>query len=117
MARKTHNCAWCHKTTTLPEVFAAEGPLLDWMEERMNKYCEKKGITRLELWGEESDWNKINLDENMEAELLAYDELVTSVSRKHICKECLIEDDKIYKKYYLKDFPDDDMELTIDDLK
>ena len=37
----------------------------------------------------------------MEAELLAYDELVASVSKKHICKECLIDDDIMYKKYYI----------------
>ena len=62
---------------------------------------KKNDITRDELWGGESDWNKIDLDPAMEMELLAYDELVASVSKKTICKECLIEDDKVYKKYYL----------------
>lgn len=97
------NCAWCHKRTTLPEVFAADGPLLDWMEERIDLYCQANNITRSELWGENSDWSKIDLSPKMEAELLAYDELVATVSRKRICKECLITDHKLFKKYYIKD--------------
>ena len=111
------NCAWCHKKTNLPEVFAADAPIMEWMEERIEKYCKENGISRSLLWGEDSDWNSVDIDPTMEAELLAYDELVASVSRKHICKECLMEDEKLFKKYYLKDFPDDDLELTIDDLK
>ena len=87
------------------------------MEKRIDKYCEKNNISREQLWGGESDWNVIKLDSNMEAELLAYDELVASVSKKHICKECLIEDDIMYKKYYIDLDDDSDLELTIDDLK
>ena len=111
------NCAWCHKKTDLPAVFAAEGPLMEWMEKRIDKYCEENSLSRSELWGEESDWNMVKLDEQMEAELLAYDELVASVSKKHICKECLIEDDIVYKKYYLDMDNDEDINITIDDLK
>lgn len=111
------NCAWCHKKTDLPPVFAAEGPLMEWMEKRIDKYCEENNLSRSELWGEESDWNVVKLDEQMEAELLAYDELVASVSKKHICKECLIEDDIVYKKYYLDMDNDEDINITIDDLK
>ena len=111
------NCAWCHKKTDLPAVFAAEGPLMEWMEKRIDKYCEENKLSRSELWGEESDWNVVKLDEQMEAELLAYDELVASVSKKHICKECLIEDDIVYKKYYLDMDNDEDINITIDDLK
>ena len=66
----------------LPPVFAAEGPLMEWMEKRIDKYCEENNLSRSELWGEESDWNVVKLDEQMEAELLAYDELVASVSKK-----------------------------------
>lgn len=108
-------CAWCFKKTNLPDVFAAEAPLMIFMEERINKWCEKNNVTRDELWGGESDWNKIDLDPAMEMELLAYDELVASVSKKTICKECLIEDDKVYKKYYL-DF-ENDITFTLDDIE
>jgi|TARA_R110002153_G_scaffold94969_1_gene228626 hypothetical protein len=109
------NCAWCHKKTNLPAVFAAETPLMEWMEERIDKWCDNNNITRDALWGGESDWNKINLSPEMEMELLAYDELVASVSKKTICKECLIEDDKVYKKYYLD--MDGDITFTLDDLE
>ncbi len=94
-------CSWCHKETRLPKVFAAESPLLEWMEEKINTYCEAEGIDREEIWGENSDWNGIELSESFEIELLTYDELTVTVSRRHICRDCLLEDDKIYKKYYL----------------
>ena len=32
-------CAWCHKRTDLPKVFAADGPLLEWFEKIIDKYC------------------------------------------------------------------------------
>ena len=110
-------CSWCHKETRLPKVFAAESPLLEWMEEKINTYCESEGIDREEIWGENSDWNGIELSESFEIELLTYDELTVTVSRRHICRDCLLEDDKIYKKYYLdgvfnKDNLDSDFELN-----
>ena len=111
------NCAWCHKKTNLPAVFAAEAPLMEWMEKRIDAWCDKNNITREDLWGGNSDWCHVELTPEMEAELLAYDELVASVSKKIICKECLIEDDKIYKKYYLDFDNDSDVTITIDDLK
>ena len=58
-------CAWCFKKTNLPDVFAAEAPLMIFMEDRINKWCEEHNITRDELWGGESDWNKIDLDPAM----------------------------------------------------
>ena len=108
-------CAWCFKKTDLPDVFAAEAPLMIFMEERIDDWCGKNNITRDELWGGESDWNKLDLDPQIESELLAYDELVASVSKKTVCKECLIEDDKVYKKYYL-DF-ENDITFTLEDIE
>ena len=109
-------CAWCHKPTGLPKIFAADVPILDWMEEKIDVFCNKNGINRNILWSEGSDWGKLDLDEKTEAELLVYDELIETVSRKTICKECLIEDDKLWKKYYhVEDF-DDEIELDIDSL-
>jgi hypothetical protein len=113
-------CAWCYKPTSLPEIFAADVPILDWMEERITKYCDDNEIDRDALWGEDSDWDELNLDENFEMELIAYDELIATVSRKTVCQECLQEYDKLWKKYYMTsdlDDEDDDFELEIDDLK
>ena len=49
-------CAWCHKPTELPKIFAADVPILDWMEEKIDTFCNKNGIDRNILWSEESDW-------------------------------------------------------------
>jgi hypothetical protein len=113
-----NTCAWCFKPTNLFEVFAADVPILDWMEERITLYCNENNIDREILWGEDSDWGNIDLDENFEMELIAYDELIATVSRKTICQECLQEDDKLWKKYYMvPDLDDEDFELDIDNLK
>lgn len=114
MGKKT--CAWCHKPTNLPEVFAAETPILDWMEKRIDDWCDKNDKDRAEVWGNESDWNMAQLPPGFEAELLTYDNLLVSVSRKTICKQCLVEDQKLWDKYY-GPFDNGDLELTIDDLK
>jgi len=51
-------------------------------------------------------------------ELIAYDELIATVSRKTVCQECLLEDDKLWKKYYMiPGLDDEDFDLEIDDLK
>jgi hypothetical protein len=114
MARKT--CAWCHKPTNLPEVFAAESPILEWFEKQINDWCDKNNMSRNAVWGEDSEWGRLPLPEQFEAELLTYDNLLTSVSRKTICKTCLVEDQKLWNKYYDSGDPGD-FEITIDDLK
>jgi hypothetical protein len=110
--KKSNTCGWCHKPTDLPEVFAAEVPILEWMEEKIDIYCAGNDISREELWGNQSNWNELDLDEGWEMELLAYDELVATIKRKVICKECLIEDDKLFKKYYI--YPEDDIDLYLE---
>tara|TARA_R110000787_G_scaffold2625_1_gene10240 strand:+ start:2005 stop:2268 length:264 start_codon:yes stop_codon:yes gene_type:complete len=87
------------------------------MEQRIDSYCSENGLHREDIWGEHSDWGDYDIDIQMEAELLTYDELVVTVGRKTICKECLIEDDKIFRKYYFQDDGDDDYTLDIDNLK
>lgn len=107
-------CSWCYKPTTMPETFAPISPILDWMEERIDKWCEDNDYTRDEVWGEESDWNYVNLPEEFELELLAYDELIASAERKVICQECLAEDDKLWKKYYYDLSEDEDLDGDFD---
>ena len=114
MSKKTW--AWCHKPTNLPEVFAADTPILDWMEKRIDDWCKKNGKDRKEVWGNESDWNIVDLPPGFEAELLTYDSLLVTVNRKRICRQCLVEDQKLWDKYY-GPFDNGDLELTIDDLK
>ena len=109
-------CAWCHKPTSLPEVFAAESPILEWFEDRINAFCDDNNIDKEHLWGEDSDWGRINLPEQFEAELLTYDDLMVTVDRKTICQHCLVEDQKLWDKYY-SGGDNGDFEITINDLK
>ncbi|MDB4489809.1 hypothetical protein N9034_01375, partial [bacterium] len=76
--KKSNTCSWCHKPTDLPEIFAAEVPILQWMEDKIDKYCKENGISRMELWGDLSDWGELEIDEEWEMELLTYDELVAT---------------------------------------
>ena len=115
MSKKT--CAWWHKPTNLPEVFAADTPILEWMENRINKFCDDKGLNKQQVWGEDADWGRMNISETFEAELLVYDELLITVDRKTICKQCLVDDQKLWDKYYNNGDGEGDFEITIDDLK
>lgn len=117
---KPSTCSWCFKPTTMPETFAPVSPILYWMEEKIDKWCEDNNYSREEVWGVDSDWNQVDLPEEFEIELLAYDELIATVERKVICKECLVEDDKLWKKYYYDPLDDEDwdedIEINEDDL-
>ena len=42
--KKSNTCSWCYKPTDLPEIFAAEVPILQWMEDKIDKYCDRKYI-------------------------------------------------------------------------
>tara|TARA_B110000483_G_C18130579_1_gene517425 strand:+ start:489 stop:833 length:345 start_codon:yes stop_codon:yes gene_type:complete len=114
MNKKT--CEWCHKPTNLPEVFASETPILEWFENRIEQFCRDKGMSKQQIWGEDADWGRFDIPEQFEAELLTYDELLITVERKTICKDCLVQDQKLWDKYY-NDGENGDFEITIDDLK
>jgi|TARA_B100001093_G_scaffold509089_1_gene572468 hypothetical protein len=116
MSNKT--CAWCSKPTTLPAVFAADTPLIEWMEEKINMIATARKINRNLIWGVNSDWGKLELPPAFEAELLAYDELLSTVTRKQICKSCLVDDHKLWSKYYQNIIDDPgDIDIIFDELK
>ena len=46
---------------------------------------------------------RLNLDSDVEAELLVYDEMLGQVDLKHVCERCLSEDDRLWDKYYGKE--------------
>ena len=54
-------CEWCGKSTTNKPVHVAQTPILEWIEERINK------IGRKQIWGENSDWSKLEMDSDFEA--------------------------------------------------
>ena len=113
---KLKTCGWCHKPTNLPEVFAAETPILEWFEKKIERFCDKNNVDKKDLWGNEANWDRVKISPQMEAELLAYDELLITVNRKTICKDCLIEDQKLWNKYYDSGLGGD-FEINIDDLQ
>lgn len=95
-------CEWCGKSTTNNPVHVAQTPILEWIEERINK------IGRKQVWGENSDWSKLEMDSEFEAELLVYDQLLSTVSKSTVCTRCLKEDERMWEKYYDDDSGDDE---------
>ena len=97
MARiKKKYCNWCGKPTIMEEMQLAETPILEFMEDKIN------AVGREQIWGEEADWSTLDLDSELEAELLVYDSMLSSISKKTVCIHCLKQDDKLWKKYYNK---------------
>ena len=41
-----------------------------------------------------------DIDSDLEAELLIYDEMMNNIKKRIICEVCLRQDDKMYTKYY-----------------
>jgi|TARA_R110000803_G_scaffold41011_2_gene88360 hypothetical protein len=109
-----NRCSWCTLPTNLPVVFAAKSPLLEWLEKKIDKNAVSLDVHRDDIWGENADWSELQLGDKLESELIAYDELITTITRKYICEKCLIEDQRLSDMYY--PIPEDDMDFTIDDL-
>ena len=107
MKNKINNCAWCGRPTMMPRMQVADMPIMEWMEKKIDK------AGRLRIWGEKSDWSKVKLDPSFEAELLLYDNVLSTVSSKTVCVNCLVEDERLYQKYYGRD--DEDIEVEVED--
>ena len=78
------------------------------MEEKIDKHGRNR------IWGEDGDWSSENLDSDFEAELLVYDQMLSTVTKKVVCIGCLHDDDKLWEKYYNQD--DDNFQIEFDDL-
>ena len=104
MGDKVKYCSWCGEECKEIPVQVADTPILEHMEEKID------AIGRTQVWGEDSDWSTLDLDSEFEAELLVYDQMLTTVSSKIICGRCLKADEKLWKKYY--DNGDDDLIIT-----
>ena len=104
---KTNWCSWCGKPTWMEPMLLPETPILEFMEEKIDEYGREK------IWGENGDWSQENLDSDFEAELLVYDNMLSSVSSKIVCITCLHDDDKLWEKYYGED-PDNDVDIVFD---
>ena len=92
--KEINYCDWCGNKTDMEAIQLPDSPILEFLEEKINK------LGRDKVWGENSNWAYTELDPNIEAELLVYDELLNKISLKRVCEECIEEDNKLYDKYY-----------------
>jgi hypothetical protein len=100
MARKKmdiNHCTWCGASTLMERMLLPQTPILEFLEVKIDL------IGREEVWGDRADWSRLNLDSDVEAELLVYDEMLGQVDLKHVCERCLSEDDRLWDKYYGKE--------------
>lgn len=91
---KLNYCEWCSKQTSLVKTIQPETPILEFMEDKIDL------IGREDIWGVHGDWSMVDIDSDLEAELLIYDEMLNNVGMRIVCEVCLIQDEKMYKKYY-----------------
>tara|TARA_R110000772_G_scaffold121070_2_gene227399 strand:- start:1075 stop:1407 length:333 start_codon:yes stop_codon:yes gene_type:complete len=92
--KKDNTCEWCFSKTSMGKTTQAETPILEFIEDKINE------LGREEVWGVNGDWSLMDLDSDLEAELLVYDELLNNLGKRVVCWPCLEEDDKLYEKYY-----------------
>ena len=115
--QKVNYCEWCSKQTRLGKTSQAETPILEFIEDKIDL------IGREDVWGEDGDWSRVNIDSEFEAELLIYDSMLVNISPRIVCTSCLIQDDLMFKKYYGeetkegKDDSDDDDDHYIIELE
>jgi len=108
-------CEWCSKKTSMVPTTQAITPILEFMEDKIDL------IGREDIWGVHGDWSMVDIDSDLEAELLIYDEMLNTVDRRVICEACLKQDNQMYLKYYGdmigENNPDDDEDHYIIELE
>ena len=87
-------CEWCSKKTTMGKTQQAETPILEFIEDKIDL------IGREDIWGVRGDWSMVDIDSDLEAELLIYDEMLNNIGQRIVCTACMIQDDKMWKNYY-----------------
>ena len=111
--QKVNYCEWCGNQTPMGKTTQAITPILEFIEDKIDL------IGREDIWGEYGDWSMIDIDSDLEAELLVYDEMLNNVDKRIICEVCLRTDDRLYKKYYgdmigeINNDSDDDEDIYI----
>jgi hypothetical protein len=103
-----NHCVWCGSPTIMEAMQLPECPINEIIEEKIDK------LGRSKVWGENSNWAKLDMDSDDEAELLVYDEMLSTVNLKTVCEKCLSEDDRLYEKYYGDSDDRDEWVFTLD---
>ena len=91
---KIEYCEWCSKKTPLPPTTQAQTPILEFVEDKIDL------IGREDIWGIHGDWSMVDIDSDLEAELLIYDEMLNNVKKRIVCTACIMNEEKMYNKYY-----------------
>ena len=92
--QKVKYCEWCSKKTPRPPTTQAETPILEFMEEKIDL------VGREDIWGIHGDWSMVDIDSDLEAELLIYDEMLNNVKKRIVCTACIMNEKVMYNKYY-----------------
>ena len=92
--QKVNYCEWCSKQTPMGKTTQAETPILEFVEDKIDL------IGREDIWGIHGDWSIVDIDSDLEAELLIYDEMLNNVRKRIVCEICLRKDNEMYQKYY-----------------
>ena len=87
-------CEWCAKKTPMIPTTQAETPILEFVEDKIDL------IGREDIWGVHGDWSLMEIDSDLEAELLIYDEMLNNVQKRIVCTACIMNEEKMYNKYY-----------------
>ena len=87
-------CEWCAKKTPMIPTTQAETPILEFVEDKIDL------IGREDIWGVHGDWSMVDIDSDLEAELLIYDEMLNNVKKRIVCTACSMNEKKMYDKYY-----------------
>jgi len=95
-------CEWCGKRTVMSKMLVGNTPILEFLEDKIDKAGREK------IWGEDGDWSGLDIDSDFEAELLVYDSMLNSLSKKTICVSCLKQDEELFEKYYNNKNGDED---------
>lgn len=91
---KNNYCRWCGVITSNYPSYIPSSPILEWLEEKIDILGREK------VWDENSDWSKIEMDTETEAELLVYEGMLNTIIKGRVCDECLKKDDELFEKYY-----------------
>ena len=92
--RGMKHCKWCGKKTTNEEQYLPTIPIQEDIEGLIDELGREK------VWDGNANWDEEEMDPILEAILMTYDELVFTMSKKVVCKECIAEDEKLWDKYY-----------------
>lgn len=91
-----NKCQFCNKETDMPWFYWCMTPIIPEMEEKINEL------------GRNGWYNKINWDNptQEQLQLSVYDQLLNTIGKGYLCKECIDKDNELYNKYYSEEKKD-----------